>query len=201
MRDITHIVIHCTATPAGREVTVKEIDTWHRQAGFAKIGYHYVIHLDGSVSKGRPEEEVGAHVSGHNATTIGISYVGGVDANDVKKARDTRTPQQIEAMARLVRTLLDKYPKAQVLGHRDFPGVAKACPSFDAIGWWKAQTSAPAVTPAKPEVTPPGTYTVTKGDTLYGVASKLKVDVFKLALANNRVRTELAIGETLKVPQ
>ncbi|WP_336814821.1 N-acetylmuramoyl-L-alanine amidase [Bosea sp. MMO-172] len=94
MRDITHIVIHCTATPAGREVTIKEIDTWHRQAGFAKIGYHYVIHLDGSVSKGRPEEEVGAHVSGHNATTIGISYVGGVDANDVNNVfrRASLTP-------------------------------------------------------------------------------------------------------------
>ena len=132
MRKITHLVVHCTATPAGKEVSVKEIDRWHRARGFAKIGYHYVIHLDGSISVGRKEEEAGAHVAGHNATTIGISYVGGVDANDVNKARDTRTPAQKEALVRLLRTLKTKYPSAEILGHRDFPGVAKACPSFDA---------------------------------------------------------------------
>lgn len=198
MRNITHIVLHCAATPAGREVTVKEIDTWHRQRGFAKIGYHYVIHLDGRVSTGRPESEVGAHVSGHNANSIGICYVGGVAKDNVNKPQDTRTPQQIEAMARLVRTLLEKYPKATVLGHRDFPGVAKACPSFEAIGWWKAQSSAPAPS-AKPNPTA-GTYEVAKGDTLYGIAAKLGVDVFKLALANGRVTTQLALGEGLTLP-
>jgi len=133
MRKITHLVVHCTATPAGREVSVKEIDRWHRARGFAKIGYHYIVHLDGSISEGRKEEEAGAHVAGHNSTTIGITYVGGVDANDVKKAVDTRTPAQKEALTRLLRHLLSRYPTAKIVGHRDFPGVAKACPCFDAV--------------------------------------------------------------------
>lgn len=145
MRKITHIVIHCSATPEGREVSVKEIDRWHRARGFAKIGYHYVIHLDGTIDKGRDESEAGAHVSGHNATTIGVCYIGGVSADDVNVARDTRTPAQKAAMEKLVRELLSRYPGAEVLGHRDFPGVAKACPSFDVRKWWaEVNTKAPS---------------------------------------------------------
>lgn len=144
MRKITHIVIHCSATPEGREVSVKEIDRWHRAQGFAKIGYHYVIHLDGSIDKGRDESEAGAHVAGWNANSIGICYIGGVDANDINKAKDTRTPAQKAAMEKLVRELLVKYPGAEVLGHRDFPDVKKACPCFDARKWWaEVNTKAP----------------------------------------------------------
>ena len=135
-RKITHIVIHCSATPAGREFTVEDIAEWHKDRGFSTIGYHYVIHLDGRVSTGRPERQAGAHVAGHNANTIGICYIGGVDANRRQLARDTRTPAQRRSMARLVRDLLNRYPGAEVLGHRDFPKVAKACPSFDVRSWW-----------------------------------------------------------------
>ncbi|BAF89599.1 putative N-acetylmuramoyl-L-alanine amidase [Azorhizobium caulinodans ORS 571] len=151
MRKITHIVIHCAATPEGREVSVKEIDRWHRERGFAKIGYHYVIHLDGSIDPGRSEEEIGAHVQGHNATSIGICYIGGTEAHDVKKPKDTRTPAQKAAMERLVKELLTRYPGAEVLGHNDFPGVNKACPAFDTRKWWaevSKRDAAPAPQPA-----------------------------------------------------
>lgn len=194
MRKITHIVIHCSATPEGREVSVKEIDRWHRARGFAKIGYHYVIHLDGSISTGRSEREVGAHVSGHNATTIGVCYVGGVDADNVNKAEDTRTPAQKEAMERLVRELLSRYPNAEVLGHRDFPGVAKACPSFDARKWWASvkDKKAPEATPSRM------TYKIMQGDTLWRIARNNKVSVdYLLSLNPGLDPDKLQVGQSI----
>lgn len=193
MRPITHIVIHCTATPAGREVTIKELDAWHRQRGFTKIGYHYVVHLDGKVSVGRPEKEVGAHVAGHNSTTIGISYVGGVDADNVNKAVDTRTPAQKAALARLVGELLSRYPDAHVLGHRDFPGVAKACPSFDVKSWWKGVTGENGRNP--------NAYTIRPGDTLYSISRNYKVSIADILRSNPDIdEKRLRIGTTITLP-
>lgn len=131
MRTITHIVVHCTATPEGRAHTAEEIRRWHRQRGWKDIGYHYVVRLDGTVEPGRPEAEPGAHVANRNSTTLGVVYVGGVDRHSLRP-KDTRTQAQKAALLRLLRQLKAKYPQAQILGHRDFPGVAKACPSFDA---------------------------------------------------------------------
>ncbi len=76
MRKITDIVLHCSATKEGQRVTVGDIDRWHREAGYKKIGYHYVVYADGSIHTGRPIWAVGAHVRGHNATSIGICYIG-----------------------------------------------------------------------------------------------------------------------------
>ncbi len=132
MRSITHIVVHCTATPEGREHTAAEIRKWHLANGWKDIGYHYVVRLDGGVDAGRPEGEPGAHVKGYNATTIGVVYVGGMD-KEMKKPKDTRTTAQRAALWCLLTDLKKRYPQAQILGHRDFPGVAKACPSFDAL--------------------------------------------------------------------
>ncbi|MCM1519546.1 MAG: N-acetylmuramoyl-L-alanine amidase [Lachnoclostridium sp.] len=129
MRKIDLIIVHCTATPRGRQVSVADIDRWHRQRGFKCIGYHYVVGLDGQVSTGRDEAVIGAHCSGKNATSIGVVYVGGVEADCVTPA-DTRTPAQREALRQLLLKLKAKYPGAQIRGHRDF--AAKACPSFDA---------------------------------------------------------------------
>lgn len=126
---VKFIIIHCTATPEGREVTAADVDRWHRQRGFKQIGYHYLIRLDGTVELGRPETMVGAHTLGQNAVSIGVCYVGGV-ARDGVTPRDTRTPAQRRALEGLVRDLLRRYPGATVRGHRDF--AAKACPSFDA---------------------------------------------------------------------
>lgn len=130
-RTITHIVLHCTATPAGRHHTVEDIRAWHHQRGWNDIGYHYVVLLDGTVQAGRPLEQPGAHVAGHNARSIGIVYVGGID-KATNQPRDTRTAAQRRALLKLVTDLKQRFPSALVLGHRDFPNVPKACPCFDA---------------------------------------------------------------------
>ncbi len=140
MRRINFIVIHCSATRADKDFTVDDIRTWHKANGWTDVGYHYVIRLDGAVEPGRPEDKVGAHVAGFNAGSIGICYVGGYDLQG--RPADTRTPAQVEAMTRLVVDLLTRYPGAEVLGHRDFPDVNKACPCFDAHAWWSEQCRA-----------------------------------------------------------
>ena len=128
-RKITEIIVHCSATPEGKDFTVADITRWHKQRGFRTIGYHYVVYRDGSVHTGRPEGEIGAHCTGHNAVSIGICYIGGL-ATDGKTPKDTRTPEQREALLMILRRLRAKYPNAKIYGHRDF--AAKACPSFDA---------------------------------------------------------------------
>ncbi len=127
MRSISKIIIHCSATPEGKDYTVQQIDQWHRQRGFRCIGYHFVIYHDGSVHEGRPIEQVGAHCKGYNANSIGICYIGGCAA-DGKTPKDTRTEAQRAALVALVRELKAKYPSATVHGHNEFAN--KACPSF-----------------------------------------------------------------------
>ena len=128
MRRIDEIIIHCTATQEGKDFRAKDIDKWHKQRGWKGIGYHYVIDLDGTIEKGRPESEIGAHCTGHNAHSIGVVYVGGL-AKDGKTPKDTRTEEQKEALWEILRQLLCKYPKATIHGHREFAN--KACPCFD----------------------------------------------------------------------
>ncbi|MDR1737974.1 MAG: N-acetylmuramoyl-L-alanine amidase [Candidatus Symbiothrix sp.] len=129
MREIKEIIVHCTATPEGRETTIADIDRWHRARGFEGIGYHYVVYLDGTIHAGRPETKIGAHCTGHNAGSIGVCYVGGIDASTLK-AKDTRTDAQRKGLKKVIENLRQKYPLARVYGHRDF--AAKACPCFDA---------------------------------------------------------------------
>ena len=129
MRKINEIIVHCAATPEGKDFTVQQIDSWHRQRGFRCIGYHYAIYRDGLVHSGRPENQVGAHCTGHNANSIGVCYIGGC-ASDGKTPKDTRTDAQKTALLKLLRELKAKYPVAAIHGHRDFAN--KACPSFNA---------------------------------------------------------------------
>jgi len=127
MRKIDTIIIHCSATPAGRPHTAADIARWHRERGFAGIGYHHVVLLDGTVEKGRPEAEIGAHCQGHNARSIGVCYIGGTDAK--LRPLDTRTEAQKAALRALVSRLLERHPGAAVRGHDEFaPG--RACPCF-----------------------------------------------------------------------
>ena len=130
MRKINEIIVHCAATREGRDFTVEDITRWHKARGFATIGYHYVIYRDGSIHEGRPHEQIGAHCVGHNKHSIGICYIGGC-ASDGKTPKDTRTPEQKEALLALLRRLKAQFPNATIHGHRDF--AAKACPSFDAF--------------------------------------------------------------------
>ena len=135
MRQINKIIVHCAATREGRDFTVEDITRWHKARGFATIGYHYVIYRDGSIHEGRPLEQIGAHCVGHNKHSIGICYIGGC-ASYGKTPKDTRTPEQKEAMLSLLRRLKAQFPNATIHGHRDF--VAKACPSFDATSEFRS---------------------------------------------------------------
>lgn len=128
MRHINEIIVHCSATPAGRDVTTADIRRWHRQRGFRDVGYHYVVRLDGTIEIGRPLTMEGAHCLGHNARSIGVCYIGGCDSK--MRPADTRTAPQREALVVLLTYLRHLFPGATIHGHRDFAN--KACPSFDA---------------------------------------------------------------------
>ncbi len=127
MRKINKIILHCTATPEGRDHSVAEIRRWHRQRDWEDIGYHFFIRLDGRIEKGRPIEKIGAHVRGYNRNSIGIVYVGGCDKK--MRPKDTRTIAQKQAIIALVSMLKSQYPNATVHGHSEFSN--KACPCFD----------------------------------------------------------------------
>ena len=133
-RRINEIIVHCTATPEGRDYTVADIRQMHKAQGWVDIGYHYLIYRDGSIHEGRNVDMVGAHCQGHNAQSIGVCYVGGV-SRDGKTPKDTRTQAQKDALIHLLMQLVCLYPDATIRGHRDF--AAKACPSFDATREYK----------------------------------------------------------------
>ncbi len=135
MRKINHIVVHCSATKAGKDFDVNDIRRWHKQRGWSDVGYHYVIKLDGTVQKGRSVERTGAHVRGHNKDTIGVCLIGGLDKNGDPAANFTQA--QLNALRVLLLSLKEKYARADILGHRDFPGVHKACPCFNVRRWWR----------------------------------------------------------------
>lgn len=142
MRKIDSIIIHCSATKVGRDFSASDIGRWHRERGFDCIGYHYVIRLDGKIEKGRSVAVPGAHCMGWNAHSIGICYVGGLDANG--QPADTRTNAQKRVLYQFIQDLQREYPSITlVMGHRDTSpdrngnGVVepceyvKACPCFD----------------------------------------------------------------------
>lgn len=131
------VAIHCSATTAKMDIGAVELNEWHRKRGFACIGYHYVIRRDGTIERGRAKHVIGAHVEGYNHNSVGICLVGGVDANDVSKAENNFTRTQFESLSKLLKELKEVFPKAVIQGHKDFPNVAKACPSFDVKVWLK----------------------------------------------------------------
>lgn len=126
--DVNKIIIHCSATPEGRDIDADKIDEWHKERGWKMIGYHYVIKLNGIIELGRPLDMQGAHTKGQNKNSIGVCYIGGCDKD--MEAKDTRTDAQKDSLIELLRVLKKMYPNAKIHGHRDF--AAKACPSFDA---------------------------------------------------------------------
>ncbi len=136
MRTLDKIVIHCSATPPTMDIGVKEIRSWHvNERKWKDIGYHFVVRRDGEVELGRPLEMQGAHARGHNKTSVGVCWVGGVD-KDMNPENNMTREQEAELWC-TVQNLMLIYgiEKAQVVGHRDLPGVTKACPSFDVKEW------------------------------------------------------------------
>lgn len=132
---VKYLTIHCAATPEGRDVKAEQINSWDI-AKFGQISYHWVIELDGTMRRTLKDTEKGAHVGLNNTGNIGICYIGGMD-EEMHFPKDTRTPAQIKSMTTLVRTYRGRYPGIIIRGHRDWPGVAKACPSFAVSDWLK----------------------------------------------------------------
>ena len=146
-KELKYLVLHCTATPAGREVTADDIRRWHTSPvsqggrGWKQVGYTDLFHLDGSVERlvNNNEDmnvdpwEITNGAAGYNSVSRHIVYAGGVDANDVNKAVDTRTPVQKEAMRRYVLDFHKRFPGVKIVGHNQL--AAKACPSFDVPEW------------------------------------------------------------------
>ena len=128
MREINRIIIHCSATPEGRDIDAATIKDWHVNGnGWSDIGYHYVIKLNGEIESGRPLDIAGAHVKGHNSDSIGICYIGGADED--MKPKDTMLQCQEEAMRELIYSLRMVWDKELTLhGHNEYD--SKACPSF-----------------------------------------------------------------------
>ena len=126
MRQITLIILHCSAVRPDQTSSAAQIDTWHRQRGFKLgIGYHYVIRRNGEIEPGRPEYMVGAHCQNHNAHSIGICYEGGLDIRG--QPADTRTAEQKTTLRLLLEDLHRRYPKALIVGHHDL-NPHKDCP-------------------------------------------------------------------------
>lgn len=131
---VKYLTIHCAATPEGRHVDAATISAWD-QAKFGQTSYHHVIELDGKDVRTLRDDQKGAHVGKNNTGNIGICYVGGVDVHGNPK--DTRTPAQKTTLLTLIRTYKGRYPDIKILGHRDWPSVSKACPSFSVHDWLK----------------------------------------------------------------
>ena len=153
MREIKRIIVHCSATGPSQDIGAKEIRLWHtRDNGWRDIGYHGVIRRDGTLESGRPLDQVGAHCTNYNSTSIGICLVGGIqdgkggDANKDGVIREFEngkkgypeanyTPAQFKTLKRVLDDLKKKFPKANVHGHYEF--AKKACPCFDVSLWYR----------------------------------------------------------------
>ena len=130
MRRITLIILHCSATREGRNLDYETCRQDHiRHRGFKDIGYHYYLTRDGTIHRGRPIEDIGAHCKNHNRHSIGICYEGGLDRNG--HPCDTRTLAQKASLVALLRELKKLFPRAIILGHCDLDPL-KSCPCFPA---------------------------------------------------------------------
>lgn len=145
-KPMKYLVIHCTATPEGREVSAADIRHWHTDPvskggrGWKQVGYTDLIHLDGSVERlvknnedaNVDDWEVTNGAAGYNSVSRHIVYAGGCDKSG--KPKDTRTAAQKEALKRYVRDFHERFPWIRIVGHHELnPG--KACPSFDVASW------------------------------------------------------------------
>ena len=143
MARLRRLVIHCTATPAGREVSKHDIIRWHIHGnGWSKVGYHDLIHLDGSIENLIPYDEddqvqpweISNGAAGFNSSSRHVVYAGGCDSN--MNPKDTRTPQQWAALQAYVKEFMAKHPDCEVVGHNQL-NPRKACPSFSVPLWLK----------------------------------------------------------------
>ena len=130
MRKIRKIVVHCTDSDDSLDIGVREVNKWHEKRGWlsplgTSCGYHYIIRRSGIIERGRLDEEVGAHVAGHNTDSIGVCWVG----------RKAPAKKQMKSLRQLVKALMLEHQVdiEYVLGHYEFNGVTKTCPNIDMI--------------------------------------------------------------------
>lgn len=139
MRKIDEIIVHCTATRAdwwasrSAQAKTNEVRKWHLDRGWNDIGYHWLIDRDGTVTKGRDESVVGAHVAGHNANSIGISLFGGHGSSNDDAFEDNFTPEQDAALRVLISEIRGRHDIKKVTGHHEYAN--KACPGFRVTPW------------------------------------------------------------------
>lgn len=130
-RIINEIILHCTATMESQKVTLEMIRRWHIiERGWGDVGYHFIVDRDGSVWEGRPLHQQGAHCKGHNAFSIGVCYVGGLE-DETASPKDTRTAEQKIALNRLVRDLMHRFGLRKQHVHAHYEYAKRACPCFD----------------------------------------------------------------------
>ena len=139
LKSVDYLVVHCSATTPDMDIGKEEIDRWHRKRKMLMIGYHYVIRRDGVLEEGRELDEMGAHVRGWNDVSIGVCLVGGIDEDG--NPEDNYTDAQKACLRSVLDYLSAKNPEATIQGHRDFSGVAKACPCFDVKPWYEQAPS------------------------------------------------------------
>lgn len=145
MTKLKYLVIHCTATPEGREVSSAEIRHWHcdpkpKGNGWKQVGYTDIIHLNGGIERlvDNNEDanvdpwEVTNGAAGYNNVSRHIVYVGGCSRNMEQK--DTRTEAQKKAMEKYVKDFHRKHPEVKIVGHRQL-NASKYCPSFSVSRW------------------------------------------------------------------
>jgi hypothetical protein len=204
MREITHIVMHCTATPSSADIGAADVHRWHLQRGWSGIGYHFVIRRNGKVEPGRLIEKQGAHVRGFNAKSIGISLAGGV-ASDGKTPLDNFNDVQLVAARDLVLDLMATHqvPIDNLMGHNEViakitNGSPKACPVFS-MDQFRTMVTDRRFTGADSEEgenwgtemadddeTSDGdrTHTVSPGDTLWSIANRYGTTIAEIRAAN-----------------
>ncbi len=146
-RQTRYIVVHCSATKETMDIGADEINQWHLNRGWKGIGYHAVIRRNGKIEFGRPFDDAGAHVKGHNFQSVGVCLIGGIDEEG--DPEDNFSSAQLKSLFDLLIVLEKAYPDAEVLGHRDLsPDVdgdgvverhewVKDCPCFDVKDWWR----------------------------------------------------------------
>lgn len=149
MAALKYLVLHCTATAEGREVTSNEIRAWHTNPvskggrGWKQVGYTDMFHLDGKTERlvqnnedaNVDSWEIINGAAGYNSVSRHVVYVGGV-AKDGKTPKDTRTPAQLRALETYVKDFHRRFPQVKIIGHNQL--AAKACPSFDVQAWLKS---------------------------------------------------------------
>lgn len=124
MRDITLVVIHHSASP--RSIKATTVKQWHKDRGFADVGYHGLIEESGLYIPGRSIDKMGAHAKGANRNSLGLCIIG----DNTKEPQSWNTDQLITAEV-IIEAWLMMFPKAKMAGHRDVGSTKTLCPGLD----------------------------------------------------------------------